>query len=286
MRRIFLPCILLYFSVAAAAQQRSVSEDYGFVEYLLGNSLESDASTLLNQTDYLPSDTLDFLKGWTAYSRKNLDEAVRHFNAVTSESVFFDKAAFFGAVCNAHLGRYDAAGSVLESWSFHRPDATQTLRDCYCLERSGISLLNGNPDEYRLFAAGFSGETAFLNENFNALESICNDMFREPQRKPWVAGLASAIIPGAGQFYAGDKAKGILTFLLEGAAAAIVIEQYNHYGIRDWRTMTWAGLGFALHVINICGATVSVSVRNENLADKRSTAVLYNIHIPLRTVLR
>lgn len=286
MKHRLLLYLFMLMPVATGAQQRSASDDFEFVGYLLGNGLEADAATLLFHTDYAGSDTLDYLKGWVSYSRKDLQTAARHFGKVPYGSAFYDKSAFFEAVCDAHLGRYDEAEKTLDIWERSCGNISPTLSDCCCLVRSGIALLDGRPEDFRRYSALYSTRTAFIQENFNALESIYRDSFcTRPVTAP-VAAALSAVIPGAGQFYAGDKAKGILTFLLEGAAAAVVVEQYRHYGLRDWRTMAWAGLGLTLHAINIYGATVSVSIRNEELADKRSTAVLYNIHIPLRTVLR
>ena len=284
MRR--LKClIMLLVCLPAYSQSRFVSQDWDFVHYLLGNDLEQDAAVLMRCSQYMPSDTLDYLKGWTCYSIKDLENAAVNFQKVPEQSVFFDKSAFFGSISCAHNGDYSGADSFIDKWALACPSAPKLLQDCYLLEKSGLALLQDKPEEYLKWSSEYSGSEQ-IRDNFDILGRIYNDTYCKPEKKAWKAGLASAIIPGAGQWYASDKVSGALTFLLEGAMAAIIVEQWKHYGPSDWRTMVWTGLGACIHIANIYEATVSVSVRNDFVSQERSTAVLYNIHIPLRSVFR
>ncbi|MCQ2177214.1 MAG: hypothetical protein MJY41_04655 [Bacteroidales bacterium] len=277
--------ILLAVCIPVHSQNRYISEDWDFVQYLLGNDLERDAAVYVRCGDFFPSDTLDYLRGWTSYAIKDLDNAARNFSGVPANSAFYDKSVFFGAVSYAHSGEYHSAEALLDNWAASLPAADPLLKDSYYLEKSGLALLKGCPDDY-LRSSALYGGSSLLGENFELLGQVYSDSYCKPGKKAWKAALASAIIPGAGQWYASDKVSGALTFLLEGAMAAIIVEQWRHYGPQDWRTMVWTGLGAGLHIANICGAAVSVSVRNEKISADRSTAVLYNIHIPLRSVFR
>lgn len=285
MKRISSLLIILSLCIQAHSQDKYVSGDWDFIQYLLGNNMEKDAAVLMRCGAYVQSDTLEFLRGWTCYSIKELDAAVHHFSSVPAESPFYDKSVFFGAVSCAHSGDYERAGTFLDNWAALRTDATPVLKDSYCLEKAGLALLQGDTRAYRDWSSSFSG-TGVLKENFDVLERIYSDSYCKTPKKSWKAGLASAVIPGAGQWYAGDKVSGALTFLLEGALAAIIAEQWKHNGPGNWQTYLWTGLGACIHIANIYGATISVSVRNDRLHADRSTAVLYHIHIPLRTVFR
>lgn len=286
MKRLVSALLAFLLPLAANSQDKYVSKDYDFVLYLLGNDLKQDASVLLSSEKYNPSDTLDFLKAWTAYNLQKLEKASGFFGAVPQESPFHDKSVFFNSVCQAHLGNYSKAEEILDSWSPRYALSSDLVQDTYLLERSGLALLEGNGESYLKWSSGYDGRTSLLDENFNALAEVYRKTCTGTQKKALTAALASTILPGAGQFYAGDKTKGILTFLLEGALAAIAVEQVRHYGLDDWRAAAWCGLGLTVHAFNIYGATVSVSIRNEQMSEYRNTAVLYNIHIPLRTVFR
>lgn len=291
MKRILSKAALLLFLSSPAFAQGSgaqccISDDYDFLEYLLGNSLERDAATLLSEAGYRQSDTLEFMKGWTAYSMKELGGAALHFGNIPAESPFFDKAVFFGAVCEAHSGNLSGAGVFLDAWAPRYSSASTLLKDTYILERCGLALLDGDIPGYGNWASLQSGTSGPLLESFDKLDALCGTLYSRPAKKQWVAALASTVLPGAGQFYAGDRTAGVLTLLLEGAFAIIAAEQCRHYTLNDWRALTWAGAALTIHAFNIYGATVSVSIKNEELAEHRSTAVLYNIHIPLRRVFR
>lgn len=81
--------------------------------------------------------------------------------------------------------------------------------------------------------------------DFELLGQVYSDSYCKPGKKAWKAALASAIIPGAGQWYASDKVSGALTFLLEGAMAAIIVEQWRHYGPPPRTGEQWSGPGSA-----------------------------------------
>ena len=101
-----------------------------------------------------------------------------------------------------------------------------------------------------------------------------------------MAAIASAIIPGSGKIYAGKLGEGISAFLLTGVFGAITAEHWVKDGPANWKTIVPGLLGAFLYIGNIYGSYMSVSIYNSNLKDAQDTAVLYNIHIPLRSVFK
>lgn len=275
MRRLLAICLASVISAFAIAQ----NDDFHFALYLVESGLKEDARVFLESDRWTPSDTLEYLKGWTFYNSELLQQASDHFSAVPQNSAFFDKSFYYNVICNAHLGRYNDCEALLNSWKGAKDDL-------FWLEKAGLSLLQNKPESYLDAASRYSGTAALLSDSFLTLSQIYDDTYGKRGKSPWVAALSSSIIPGAGQYYAGNKVEGVMTFLLCGALAAVAVEHTRHYGPQDWRSIACYAAGAGLYITNIGRAALSVSIQNEKLHQDRNLAVLYNIHIPLRTVFR
>lgn len=271
-------CLLAAFCLGAGAQG-SVSRDYEFVQYLLGSDLAADAATLLSGKDYAPSDTLDFLKGWTLFTLKKLDEATQQFDKLRPGSPFYDRALFYNVVSNANLGRLDRSRELLDMYS-----------GPYCeverLERAGIALLQGSPDTYLQAAEGFSYSDFNLSGSEQALDRIYADRYLGRSKSPAVAAIASTFVPGLGKIYAGRIGEGVSSFLVVGSLAGITAENWVRKGAGDWRTILFGTLGAAFYIGNIYGSYVSVSIQKNELSNAQDAAVLYHINIPLRSIFK
>ena len=275
-----LPVLLLAFaSPLLNAQNTWITADYDFVEYLIDNNLKKDASALLARDVYFPSDTLTFLRGWTEYQLRDLEPALQKLRAVPEESVFAQKAFFYGNAVSAHLGDY--AGPTAALHAYEGP--YQELKG---LQLAGLALLTKDPESYKAAAASFGYSDFALVDAEKLLDEIYQNRYVRPQKSPWLAAAASAVVPGLGKIYAGRVGEGIESFLLTGISGAITAEHWVKDGPKDWKTIAAAAFTAALYIGNIYGSYVSVSIYNNNLHDVQDSAVLYNIHIPLRSVFR
>lgn len=282
MRR--LPIIFLIFlscALEAGAQKigRFISSDYDFANFLIDRRAREDASALLGSTDYCPSDTLTFLRGWAAYNFKQLPEAADQFSLIPQSSPFYTKASYFGLVCNAYESNYSAVQSILDSY-------VGPHDELYYTEAAGLALLQENPVAYRAAASHLTGSINMLTSAQESLQYVYDQRYVVRQKSPWVAGLASAVVPGAGMWYAGDKFKGALTFFSAIAVGAIVAENNIHYGASDWRSILWDVAGAGFYIGNICGSVVTLRVQQQKIHDAQTTTVLYDMHIPLRSIFR
>lgn len=258
------------------AQTKPVSDEFGFVEYLIGNNLQGDAVKLLSQDIFHPSDSLDYLRGWADYNAKRLEEASAQFDKVGAESSFYDKSLFFNAISNAHLGNYDKCQRLLESYS-------GPYRELLNLEQAGLAILCDRPEEYLRAASGFTYSQYTLTESERQLMDIYNKRYIEKSKSPVLAAAASAVIPGLGKIYAGELGEGLSSFMAVGSLAAITAENWSRNGITNWKTILFGTLGAAFYIGNIYGSYVTVSIHNNDLRNAQDTAVLYHIHIPLRS---
>lgn len=265
--------------VFSGRPSRHVSEDYDFVGYLIGNGMNQDAVTLLTRGPYHASDTLHYLRGWAEYSGQYLDAATAAFDLVPKGSPFYDKSLFFDVVSNAHLGRYGRSAELLRGYD-------GPYKELKCLEEAGIALLEGRAGDYITAAAGFTYSQYALTESERQLQGIYNERYYGPVKNPALAAAASAVVPGLGKVYAGRLAEGVSSFLAVGTLAAITAENWARHGFTNWKTLLSGAVGAMFYIGNIYGSYVSVSIQNNELKDVQDTAILYHIHIPLRSVFQ
>lgn len=262
---------------APATGGKHAGDEYGFVDYLVGSGLERDAALLLSDPGYRESDTLRYLRGWTAYSTKQLEKACDEFSLVPVSSPFYDKSLFFNVISNAHLGRTGRSLELLDSYS-------GAQRELACLERAGIALLRHDAGGYLDAAQGFSFSHYALSESETTLQNIYKDRFLSKRKSPALAAAASTLVPGLGKIYAGELGEGVASFLTVGSLAAITAENWVKCGPKNWKTILFGTLGTVFYLGNIYGSYVSVSIHEDFISHEQDTAILYHIHIPIRSI--
>ena len=261
------------------AEFRSIAADYDFALYLIDNDLKRDALRLVSSPCFTPSDTLTFLLGWAHYNLKQLPQAREYFQGIPKGSSFYDQSLFYSTAVSAHLGDFSTPVASLTGY-----DGPYTeLRD---LQLSGLALLRDDPAAFKQASQSFGFSDFALQEAEHTLCDIYNSRYVKRAKSPALAAIASAIIPGSGKIYAGKLGEGISAFLLTGVFGAITAEHWVKDGPANWKTIVPGLLGAFLYIGNIYGSYMSVSIYNSNLKDAQDTAVLYNIHIPLRSVFK
>jgi hypothetical protein len=267
------------FPAEAEKPRAYISNDYDFVGYLIGNGMEKDAVTLLSKVRYFDSDTLYYLRGWAAYSARMLEDATSAFDKVPADSPFYDKSLFYDVISNVHLGDYARGSGLLRGYG-------GPYKELKCLEEAGIALLEGRAADFVTAANGFTYSQYALTDSERQLQGIYNERYFGRTKNPALAAAASALVPGLGKVYAGELAEGISSFLTVGSFAAITAENWAKHGLKNWKTILFGAMGAVFYIGNIYGSYISVSIHNEELKDVQDTAILYHIHIPLRSVFQ
>ena len=210
---------------------------------------------------------------------KELERARELFAAVPQESALYPKALFYWTAVSAHLGDYDSPVQRLEQYS-------GPYAELKGVQLSGLALLRDDPDAYRSAAEAFSYSDFALSGAEQEFDKIYKSRYESRRKSPLLAAAASAVVPGLGKIYAGKTGEGISSLLLIGATGAITAEHWVKDGISDWKTILPGLITAALYIGNIYGSYMSVSIYNTDLRNAQNTAVLYNVHIPLRTVFK
>ena len=118
------------------------------------------------------------------------------------------------------------------------------------------------------------------------LDDIARTMAAHRNKSPLAASALSAVLPGAGQLYAGSLGEAVSAFLTVGSLAGITAASWHKYGLKSWRTIVPGTICSIFYIGNIYGAYISVDIHNQEFKDETSAMVLYNIHIPLRNIYR
>ena len=266
-------------SPAKNSATRWVSQDFDFVQYLLDNDLKQDARQLLFSDTFHPSDTLTYLRGWTLFQLKELEAANGYLQAVQPASTFYDKSFFYSNVVYAKLGDYRSPAGRLEAYD-------GPYAELKGMQLAGLALLRDDPEAFKSAAGAFRYDDFKLESAERDMMDIYERRYNTAQKSPWLAAAASALVPGLGKIYAGQIGEGISSFLVTGVMGGITAEHWIKDGPKDWKTIVPAVLTGILYIGSIYGSYMSVSIYNNTLYDAQETVVMYNIHIPLRSVFQ
>ena len=272
MRRLLATAALLLAFLCAKAQ---IGKDVEFIDYLIGNNLTRDALSWIDGSNYAPSDTLDFLKGLTLYTANKLDLATASFAKIPASSPYYEKSLYFGAVSHAYLGNYGEGIKLIQNTS------ESELKQ---YELAAFSLLLNDKQAYEQAAKNFTYTDYSLAEGENIFGKIHDSRFGEKQKSPALAGLMSAVIPGAGKFYAGRKDEAFASLFTVGIFAGLTAECWIKKGPKDWRTIAFGALGSLFYIGNIYGSYMSVSIYNDNLRNAQNSTIVFNLHVPVRNL--
>ncbi len=265
--------------------ERAARADYEFGRYLVGKGLLRDATTLVNNLlpdEYYPAESLDslrYLRGVVNYHNRQFDKAALAFGTVSPNSPFYAGSSFYGSVC--HLLEGDTAGARRQLDIFAQSPSAAHHDQLLALHRGGVAILEGDREEYGRQQSLFNYTHPIVANHQRELDRVASPPQRQP--KAWVAGVASAIVPGLGQIYAGQVSEGVASFMAVGAFAALTATSWvKAESPANLRTITYGTIASLLYVSNIFGSVASVKVYYQNFEEINREAVMYSIHIPLR----
>lgn len=89
-----------------------------------------------------------------------------------------------------------------------------------------------------------------------------------PSRSPFLAGVLSTIVPGAGRLYTGRIGDALTSLLTVGIVGWQAYDGFQRDGLSSVKGWTLGTLGGIFYVGNIYGSVVSARVYNQNVADE------------------
>lgn len=108
-----------------------------------------------------------------------------------------------------------------------------------------------------------AGDKTYSVKSFYTINSALNDYYNERWKKPWLASTLSAIIPGAGRWYAGDWKNAIVSLVFVGLNGYQSYRGFSRTGISSPTGWIFGAIGFGFYVGNIYGAAWTAKRKNE-----------------------
>ncbi len=285
-RRLLLSgVLLLLFTQVLFSQRFSFPEEIRFVQYLQDKDLFRDAQFVLSRIDtsalsVSQKDTVFYLSGWAAYNFKQLHLSADQLLKVSASFPLYKKSRLFAGYNLAFQGSHDSARSIVSGLSL-----TDSIdREVQQFELAGIALLRRDYPEYARRQKGFTYTSYALEKQERNFGRYDSTMGSHKRRSPFLAGLYSAALPGAGKFYAGKKSQGIAAFLPILSLGAITYEAYRKGGVKSARFIGFGSLFTVFYVGNIWGSVLSVKIKQNEFYRAYDNQILFDMHIPLRSL--
>lgn len=282
MRKIILLLLLVPAFGSLKAQEKI---DVNFIKHLVDKQYFQESLLLLNENRFsgLPEfklDSLNYYKGWAYYSLKKLNESANSLLRVSANSSFYNKSRFFAAYNYIHIGDHDLGNNILQEYS----SDSRIYNSLRNFELAGSALLNKRYDEFKAHMSKVDTSYFNLSNESANLFKYSKELQEHKRKSPFVAGLMSAIIPGAGKMYAGKVGSGISGLITVGGFAAVTWENYHKRGLKDYRTIILGSIFSVFYIGNIYGSYMSVKVNEIEYENEYQNKILFNLHIPLRNI--
>lgn len=280
----YLCFFLCVCSLSASGQFEQVPK--GFVNHLLNNNMHDEALFVLKQklqsSTGARADSINLLIGKTHYALQQLVLSNSFLQKVsTSNETLFAEAHFFSTFNSAYLRQFATAQHKLENAVFLNP----TFSELKNFELAGLYLLQNDFSRFDSIGSSITQSPLFQLQYKN-FANYRSRLEREKRKSPFMAGLFSAVVPGLGKVYAGRRGNGLYTFLISGLLAAQTYEAYRKDGLKSARFIVYGSLFTSFYIGNIWGSTLAVRVIKNEKQDATREQILFDMHIPVRTLFR
>lgn len=282
MRKISWFALLL---VAVGAYAQSFERDSLFAIHLENEGLYEEGSsflaTLRQQTGASPS--LSYLQGKFEYLQKDRSASVAFFQEITDPSLpFWNASRYYSSWQLAQLGERAEARNLLETTIVDSP----TLQQLTHLQLAGIALLDRDLPTFDSLSGTFDNSLFQLRDHQVALIDLGEQLNSQKRKSPVVAGVLSAIVPGAGRYYQGQIGQGTMSLMASAIFALQAYEGYRKDGPKSPAFIVFGSAFSIFYVANIWGSVVAVRVNEVRFNQSVNEAVLLHMHIPVRLLFQ
>jgi len=127
------------------------------------------------------------------------------------------------------------------------------------------------------------------NKSWNEVQQLYNDNTQPSKfepiiqkiksskfKRPGLASVMSAIIPGSGRVYAKDTKDGVISFIFIGASAYQSYRGFKKNGVKSVGGWIFGGISLGYYISNIYGSYMSAKYYNSKKDDQ-----IYNFALPI-----
>lgn len=243
----------IVFCVSTFAQTNPLKSDLNrilFADYLY---CEQDYLRAAEEYESLShtfvTDTILYKIGKSYSIIGNYSKAINSFNLIPDSSEMFFNSRLEQAKIFYLTNEKNLLLNLLTSDNFSSPELKKLLISFY---------LNMNqPDSISNDLIQLSDEDEFTLKNF--FERRKNP----PYKSEMLAGILSAIVPGAGKIYTEEYGDGITAFILTGLFSYLSYDNFKHN--HNFRAYLFSGLAAGFYLGNIYGSVASAQIFNAKI---------------------
>lgn len=277
--RLLLTFLLLIFLSKAYCQKG----ENDFIEYLYQSENYDHLKVYQKHLKNVDSlnydlDLLNLLIGKSFYHQQIHDSSIVYLNRIQGGEKF-NQSRFLIGINSVYINDYAQARNVLASTTFNS-DELQNLK---FFQLSGVALLERDYVSYHQYSDQIFQDYYFFQNEKESLRQIEEDLQSYNKKSPFLAGIYSAVLPGAGKFYAGKKGQGIYSFVISSLLALQAYESYLKAGPESARFIIYGGLFSLFHVGNVWSSMLSVKKYNDEFYEAVDYRIKLDMHIPIRS---
>ena len=265
-----------------------IKKDSLFLQYLLANDQHRQAVTLLSQLQGRYSDSaqqrfeLPYWKGSSYYALRQLDSAAHYLGSVRLGSSYYNKSLFLAGISRGYLRQFPDMRRIFLSIPTKNDTITAVVKT---FELAGVALLQRELTDFDSLSGHFSTQYYALQKQQSNFRDYREIIQKQSRKSPLKAALLSAIVPGAGKLYVGGQLGQALSAFFQNAILGIqAYESFRKGGIASPRFIIYGSLFAVFYVGNIWGSALSVKIKRQEFNDKTDEQILFDMHIPLRTI--
>ncbi|MCD4666047.1 MAG: hypothetical protein K8R68_12320 [Bacteroidales bacterium] len=277
--------IIFFMLILTTGICNAQKNDAVFIGHLSNKGFHKEVIHLTKSIDFSSStlalkDSLLYLRGWSYYNLKILNKSYEDLIKVTASSPFYYKSHFFAAYNQTYIGNYTLA--------------KENVRDIKGIEPIHISLEHFSLAAISLLERDFTTfkeqiqqvDTTFFAFHVESekFRQYAVDLKAHKRKSPVLAGIMSAVIPGSGKIYAGKTAQGISSFIAVAGLGFVTFENHRKLGSKNIKTIIFGTAFTFFYLSNIYGAVFSIKVSEVEFQDEFQNKILFNLHIPFRTI--
>lgn len=280
--------LLLIWSLQLSLAQSELPYDKAFISQLFARQAYHEVilyTENISLLSLLPTqqDSLNFYKAWAYQYQHKYTEANHWLQELPMRSpLFFPAQSLRSYNLSAQSQSYQLAYEQIEQ--------TEPMLACdrefRQIQLAMLSTLSQDYDLADKHIMQFSGEHEKFNDMSVTLIGVNHDLKTYKTRSMFLAGSLSAIIPGAGKFYAGKPYEGLSAFLVNMVFAGITAENAIKAGWTNYKTIGFGLLFGLFYAGNIYGSIASVKRQQQDFFDEKNYLLQQNWYPLLNDYLR
>lgn len=243
----------------------SLANKIEFVRYLQKNKQTEDAYYLLHNINVShSSDSLSLMEVKLLLNLNQHKKADSLLQGLANTSKLSPESECRYTLIKNHIHLLESDSSVIET-----PPCAHTIhREVWRIQLLAKALLHKNTEEFdMIFNSGKNFDPTLSLIEFS-LYVQKEEILRYPRKKKVMAGLISALLPGAGKLYAGKPHEALNAFLpvvFNGAQAA---EGYYYKKFKSPHFYIFTSIGTVFYASNIIGSARAAARKNDEFYDR------------------